>query len=88
MNTTRQSVSCSVALVWASRKSAANWSAAASTLQQGEQHDDPDGKNDAHDGYGGQDLWQGVTPLVLTTMGHVRPYRTHDVFVGAATSVL
>ena len=34
MNTTLQSVSCSVALVWASRRSAANWSAAASTRQR------------------------------------------------------
>ena len=34
MNTTRQSVNCSVALVWASRRSAANRSAAASTRQR------------------------------------------------------
>ena len=91
MNTTRQSVSCSVALVWASRRSAGNWSAAASTrqrLQQGEQDDDPDSENDAHNGHGRQDLGQGVTTLVPTNAGDVRPYHAHGLLVDADTGGL
>jgi hypothetical protein len=57
-------------------------------FQQGKQDDDPDGEDDGHDGDGRQDLGQGVTPLVLTNAGYVRPYRAHDVFVGAAADSL
>src|SRR5215218_3221796 len=57
-------------------------------LQQGEQDDDPNSENDAHNGYGRQDLRQRVSSLVLTNVGYVRPYRAHDIFVGAVTSVL
>jgi hypothetical protein len=57
-------------------------------LQQGEQDDDADGEDDAHDGDGRQDLGQSVTTLILTTAGNVRPYSAHDVFVGAVTAML
>ena len=90
MNTTRQSVSCSVALVWASRRSAANWSAAASTRQRSSRasDDDPDSENDAHDGHGRQDLGQGVATLVSTNAGNVRPYHAHGLLFDADTGGL
>jgi hypothetical protein len=57
-------------------------------LQQGEQDDDPDGQDDAHDGYGRQNLGQGVATLILTNAGSVRPYRAHGLLFDADTGGL
>ena len=57
-------------------------------LQQGEQDDDPDGEDGAHDGHSRQDLGQGVATLILANAGCFEPYIAHDLLVGAGTRCL
>jgi hypothetical protein len=58
------------------------------SLQQSQQHDDPDYEDNAHDGHRGEDLGQGISTLILANAEDFLPGRYHDLFVGATTNVL
>jgi hypothetical protein len=51
-------------------------------LQESEQHDNPDGEDDAHNGHGRQNLGQRIPTLVPARADDLRPNNTHATLVG------